>query len=193
MKNKFSIILLLFSVIIFSQNDKSSKWTSSVFIDLNASNNSSYSYYDLDNKPKDVSVDGKGSVELVYNIDYKIFNKLSATATAGLTNFNGPLLASIKTGLGLKLIYTPDFNYNYLTLQYGYHSPFSRKQFREGHQIKIGQVFDVVEIFNKRLLVGIFYNYDFFYMDNAKTLRSYASKSISYKTTSYGISIGIKF
>lgn len=193
MKKNFFVTLLVFSILTFSQNDKGSRFTSNLFVDLNASNNSSYEYYDQDKKPKEISVNGKGSLELTYNLDYRIINKLSATAILGLTNFNGPLFASFKTGLGFKLLYTPDYSYNFLTIQYGYHIPFDRNDFREGHHIKIGQVFDVINIFSKRLLVGLFYNFDFFYMEKSKTLTNHASSSFSYDTSSFGISLGIKF
>ena len=86
-----------------------------------------------------------------------------------------------------------DHKYHYLTLQYGYHIPFSKSDFREGHQIKIGQVFDVANIFNKRLLVGFYYNNDFFYMENSEPLISNAVRSFSLTASSYGISLGVKF
>mgnify|MGYP001561808958 CR=1 FL=1 len=192
MKNLILMIILAFNLIGFSQKDTSSEWQSQIFIDLNASNKSLYTYYNQSNKVRETSINGKGSLELAYNIDYRIFKKLSAVGIASLTNYNKPAFASIKTGLGLKLFYV-DHSYNYLTLQYGYHIPFSKNNFREGHQIKIGQVFDVANIFKKRLLVGLYYNYDFFYMENSKPLISNVFKSSSLKTSSFGISLGIKF
>lgn len=190
MKNLFLILTLAFNLNGFSQKDTNSKWESQVFIDLNASNKSSYEYYDMDNKARETSIKGKGSLELVYNIDYKIFKNLSVAGIASLTNYNNPSFASIKTGLGFKLLYV-DHKYHYLTLQYGYHTPFSKSDFREGHQIKIGQVFDLANIFNKRLLVGFYYNNDFFYMENSEPLIRNATRSFSLNASSYGISIGI--
>jgi len=151
-----------------------------------------YEYYNTENESRETSISGKGSIELAYNIDYKIFRGLSVVSIAGLTNYNNPSFASIKTGLGFKLLYV-DHKYHYLTLQYGYHIPFSKNDFREGHQIKIGQVFDVADIFNKRLLVGFYYNSDFFYMEDSEPLISNAIRSFSLSASSYGISLGVKF
>ena len=191
-KNSILLLILAFNFNVFSQEDIDTKWESQIFIDLNASNKSSYEYYDADNKARETSINGKGSLELAYNIDYKIFRKFSVVGIASLTNNNKPSFGSIKTGLGFKLLYV-DHKYHYLTLQYGYHIPFNKNHFREGHQIKIGQVFDVANIFNKRLLVGLYYNYDFFYMENSEPLISNAIRSSSLKTSSYGISLGVKF
>lgn len=193
MKNLMLILILVFNLTVFSQeNEKGNKWQSQIFIDLNASNKSSYEYYDFENRARETSINGKGSLELAYNLDYKIYKKLSAVGIVSLTNYNNPTFASIKTGLGLKLIYV-DHKYHYLTLHYGYHIPFSKSDFREGHQIKIGQVFDVAKIFNKRLLVGFYYNSDFFYLENTEPLISRASSSFSLTASSYGISLGVKF
>lgn len=90
------------------------------------------------------------------------------------------------------MLYVDD-KYHYLTLQYGYLIPFDKGDFREGHQIKIGQIFDVANIFNKRLLVGIFYTNDFFYMEDSEPLIENAVRSFSLNTSSYGISLGMKF
>ncbi|RXG12876.1 hypothetical protein DSM03_10821 [Leeuwenhoekiella aestuarii] len=191
-KNLFVIIVLLFAVKANSQNDSGPKWISQVYVDLNASNKSSYEYYDLDNKARETSINGKGSLELVYNIDYKIFKKFAAVGIAGIANYNNPSFASFKTGLGFKLLYV-DNKYHYLTLQYGYLTPFNKSDFREGHQIKIGQVFDVANLFNQRLLVGLYYTNDFFYMENSEPLISNASRSFSLNASSFGISLGMKF
>lgn len=192
MRNVLIALISLFNLSVFSQEQSDTKWESQIYIDLNASNKSSYEYYDVDDKSRETSISGKGSIELAYNIDYKIFRKFSAVGVVSLTNYNNPTFASIKTGLGFKLIYT-DLKYHYLTLQYGYHIPFNKDNFREGHQVKIGQVFDVANIFNKRLLVGFHYINDFFYMENSKPLTSYATRSFSFNTSSYGISLGVKF
>ena len=193
MRNLALIFCLAINLTVFAQDDdNSSKWQSQVFIDLNASNKSSYEYYDVENRTRETSINGKGSLELAYNIDYKVFRKLSIAGIASLTNYNNPSFASIKTGLGFKLLYV-DHKYHYLTLQYGYHIPFSKSDFREGHQIKIGQVFDVADIFDKRLLVGFYYNSDFFYMENSEPLISNAIRSFSLSASSFGISLGVKF
>ncbi|MDC1355756.1 hypothetical protein N8480_07320 [Flavobacteriaceae bacterium] len=186
------ISTLAFNLTVFSQDDRNTKWELQIFIDLNASNKSSYDYYDVNNKVRETSINGKGSLELAYNIDYKIFRKLSVVGIASLTNYNNPSFASIKIGAGMKYLYVED-KYHYLTLQYGYHIPFSKNDFREGHQIKIGQVFDVANIYNKRLLVGFYYNADFFYLENSKPLIINAIRSFSLTASSYGISLGIKF
>ena len=193
MRNLILILCLAINLTVFAQDDdNSSKWQSQVFIDLNASNKSSYEYYDVEDKARETSINGKGSLELACNIDYRIFRKFSVSGIASLTNYNNPSFTSIKTGLGLKLLYV-EHKYHYLTLQYGYHIPFSKSDFREGHQIKIGQVFDVANIFNKRLLVGFYYNNDFFYMENSEPLISNAVRSFSLTASSYGISLGVKF
>ena len=186
------ILILAFNFNVFSQENTDNKWESQIFIDLNASNKSSYDYYDSDNKAREISINGKGSLELAYNIDYKVFKKFSIVGIASLTNNNKPSFGSIKIGLGFKLLYV-DHKYHYLTLQYGYHTPFNKNYFREGHQIKIGQVFDVADIFNKRLLVGFYYNNDFFYMDSSEPIINNAIRSFSLNTSSYGISLGVKF
>ena len=186
------ILILAFNLNVFSQENTDNKWESQIFIDLNASNKSSYDYYDSDNKAREISINGKGSLELAYNIDYKVFKKFSIVGIASLTNNNKPSFGSIKIGLGFKLLYV-DHKYHYLTLQYGYHTPFNKNYFREGHQIKIGQVFDVADIFNKRLLVGFYYNNDFFYMDSSEPIINNAIRSFSLNTSSYGISLGVKF
>ena len=190
--NKLLLLVLVFNLMAYSQEEDNARWQSYIFIDLNASNKSSYEYYDLNKITQETSINGKGSLELAYNIDYKIFRKISAVGVASLTNYNNPSFASIKTGLGLKLLYV-DHKYHYLTIQYGYHIPFNKSDFREGHQIKIGQVFDVANVFNKRLLVGFYYNNDFFYMENSEPLLSNAASSFSLSTNSYGISLGLKF
>lgn len=98
-------MLLVFNLTLYSQEDNISEWKSQVFIDLNASNRSSYEYYDVDNKAQKISINGKGPLELAYNIDYKIFRRISAVAIASVTNYNSPSFVSIKSGLGMKLLY----------------------------------------------------------------------------------------
>ncbi len=53
---------------------------------LNASNKTSYEYYDVEDKARVNSINGKGSFELVYNMDYSIFKKFSVSGIASLTN-----------------------------------------------------------------------------------------------------------
>ena len=102
MRNLVLIFCLAINLTVFAQDDdNSSKWQSQVFIDLNASNKSSYEYYDTENKARETSINGKGSLELAYNIDYRIFRKFSVSGIASLTNYNNPSFASIKTGLRL--------------------------------------------------------------------------------------------
>lgn len=185
-------LFLLISFFVFCQDSNNKKWTSQIFIDLNASNKSTYEYYNSENRAQKTSINGEGSLELNYNIDYRIFNKLAVSGIASITNYNNPSFASVKAGLGLKLLYVDD-KYHYLTIQYGYHIPFSKNDFREGHQIRIGQVFDVANIFNKRLLVGFYFNSDYFYLENSEPLISSASRSFSLSASSFGISLGIKF
>ncbi len=168
------------------------KWKSSVFFDINGSNKTQYTYYDRDNKIRETNLNGKGFLELSYEIDYRLLKSLSIVGTAGLTNFNYPTFASIKTGMGLKLLYV-DSKHHHFALKYGYHLPFRRSDFREGHQIEFGQVFDVGAIFNERLLIGFYVNYDFFYLDGSTPVISEASRASSLKASSYGLSFGITF
>lgn len=193
MKNYFIKFLSLFiCAFVYSQDADDKEWTSQIFIDLNATNKITYEYYNSDNRAQKTSINGEGSLELNYNIDYRIFNRLAVSGIAAITNYNNPSFATIKTGLGFKLLYV-DYKYHYLTLQYGYHIPFSKSDFREGHQIKIGQVFDVADIFSKRLLVGFYFNSDYFYLENSEPLISSASRSFSLSASSFGISLGVKF
>ena len=197
MRNLMLIFCLVINLTVFAQkDDNSSKWQSQVFIDLNATNKSTYENYDIDNNIHyTTSLRGKGSIALEYNIDYKVLNKLSIAGIASLINYNdNPRFGSMKVGSGFKLVYS-NHNYHYLTLQYGYHIPFSKSDFREGHQIKIGQVFDIANIFNKRLLVGFYYTTEIFDMKNTRPLinRGYRYDPKYLKTNSYGISLGVKF
>lgn len=186
------VLIILYSLIGFSQENSNSKINSLFFIDLNASIKSSYEYYNFNDKARETSISSKGSFELVYNADYRLLKKISIGGIVGLAHYINPSFSSIKTGLGLKLIYV-DSKYHYLTLQYNYHIPFNKDDFREGHQIKIGQVFDIANIFNEKLLLGLYYNYDFFYMENAKPIINNASRAFSLDMSSFGISLGIKF
>lgn len=184
-----SILFLSFSA--FCQDSKIKKWNSQLFLDLNASNKTTYSYTDAENIGREIQLNGRGSIEVAYNLDYRLLKKLALTGVVGFTNYNS-FFGSLKTGAGLKLLYIED-SYHYLTLQYGYHIPLGVDDFREGHQIRIGQVFDVANIFNKRLLLGVYYISDFFYTNDANPLINGTAKSSSLKATAYGISLGIKF
>lgn len=192
MKNLIIVLIIVGSSFsVFCQDDKIKKWNSQVFLDLNASNKTTYVYTDAGNIGREIRLNGKGSVEIEYNLDYRLLQKLAVTGSIGLINYNS-FFGSLKTGAGLKLLYIED-SYHYLTLQYGFHIPFNTNDFREGHQIKIGQVFDVATIFNKRLLLGVYYISDFFYTNDAKPLINNAVTSSSLKASAYGISLGIKF
>lgn len=185
------VIIICSSFSAFCQDSKIKKWNSQLFLDLNASNKTTYAYTDAENIGREIQLNGEGSIEIAYNIDYRLLKKLAITGVVGFTNYNS-FFGSLKTGAGLKLLYIED-RYHYLTLQYGYHIPLDADDFREGHQIKIGQVFDVANIFNKRLLLGVYYISDFFYMNDSNPLINGTVKSSSLKPTAYGISLGVKF
>ena len=187
MKNLVLIFIFLASLLGFSQDNDQKKLKSIIFIDLNATNKSSIEFYNYK-----TSINGKGSIALEYNIDFKILKKLSITGIASLINYNdNPRFGSIKVGSGFKLVYG-NHNYHYLTLQYGYHIPFNKNDFREGHQLRVGQVFDVAEVFNKRLLLGLNYTLDLFDMKNTPP-HSNGDNPIYLRANSYGISLGLKF
>jgi len=186
--------LLILFVCSYSLGFGQSKWTSSAYLDLISNSSGVYTYYDSQGKVKETSLE-KGAYELVYNIDYKIFNKFTIGA---LTSYNRYTVnsntSSLKIGSGIKFFYTKD-KYHYLTLQYGYSVPFDKKVLKEGHQIKIGQYFDITQILGMRLLIGLSYNYDFLYLNKDILFGSRIenNKKPSFKTNSIGISLGVKF
>lgn len=188
MKKLFLIPLIVccFSFTYGQENPK--KWISSGFVNAMVNGKVNYTYHDTD-RWQEMSLTGKGAIELSYNLDFKFSQRLSIGALAGYTHINEPAFSSLKIGSALKFFYVKDKNY-YLTFQYGYHIPFNRDKFREGHQIKIGQYFDVARISNYRLLLGFFYNYDFFYLENPLFIPTNRGESILFH--SYGISLGIK-
>jgi len=188
----FLVLIVFFGHTSYGQQYDYSKLKSSVFLDLNASNKSLYTYYDLNDKIRETKLNGKGFLELSYEVDYRLLKSLAIVGSVGLTNFNYPTFASIKTGAGLKLLYV-DSKYHHFALKYGYHLPFRRSDFREGHQIEFGQVFDVGAILNGRLLIGFYVNYDFFYLDGSIPVISEASRAADLKASSFGISLGITF
>jgi len=187
MKKLFLIPLFAccFSFTYGQENPKN--WISSGFVNAMVNSKVNYTYHDTD-RWQEMSLTGKGAIELSYNLDFKFSRRLSIGALAGYTHINEPAFSSLKIGSALKFFYVKDKNY-YLTFQYGYHIPFNRDKFREGHQIKIGQYFDVARISNYRLLLGFFYNYDFFYLDNPLFIPTNRGESILFH--SYGISLGI--
>lgn len=193
MKKSISILvtLLLFAINTYCQMNVK-KWSSSAFIDLTSNTSNTYTYYEPNNKIQETSIGQKGALELVYNIDYHVLKKLTAGIIVSYNHFVNPNYSSLKIGTGFKFFYVENRNY-YLTLQYGYHIPFGKEKFREGHQIKIGQYFDITEIMGQRLLLGLFYNYDFLYLDGAKPLFVSSNKPSSLKYNSIGISLGAKF
>lgn len=193
MKKTVQLCLIQFfiSISIYAQ-DTTTKWSSSAYIDLTSNTSNEYIYYDSNNKLNETSINEKGAFEIVYNLDYKLSKKFSASFITSYNYFANPNSSSIKIGSGIKFLYVSN-KYHYLTLQYGYHIPFKKDNFREGHQIKLGQYFDVTKLFNKRLLLGIFYNYDFLYMEGSQPLFLNSIKGSSLKYNSFGVSLGIKF
>jgi len=190
MKKILTILFVCSFVLGFGQN----KWASSVYLDLMSNNSGIYTYYDGQGKVKETTLE-KGSYELIYNIDYRILNKLSVSA---LMSYNCYLInsnaTSLKIGSGIKFIYTKD-KFHYLTLQYGYSVPFNKRVLKEGHQIKVGQYFDITQILGMRLLLGLSYNYDFLYLNEDILFGSPIenNKEPSLKTNSIGISLGVQF
>ncbi len=190
MKHLFLTIFIFTYGLGFGQ----SKWTSSAYLDLVSNISGVYTYYDSQGKIQETSLE-KGAYELSYNIDYLMFNRIAVSA---LTSYNKYAInsntSSLKIGTGIKYFYIKDKFHN-LTVQYGYSIPFSKKVLREGHQIKIGQYFDITQVLGMRLLLGISYNYDFLYLNEDILFGSTIeiNREPSLKTNSFGISLGLKF
>lgn len=190
MKRFFLIIFIFTYNIGFGQ----SKWISSAYFDLVSNTSGVYTYYDSQGKIQETSFE-KGAYELVYNIDYLIFDNVAISA---LTSYNKYAInsktSSLKIGTGVKYFYVKDKFHN-LSILYGYSIPFNKQVLREGHQIKIGQYFDITEFLGMRLLLGLSYNYDFLYLNEDILFGSTIeiNKEPSLKTNSFGISLGLKF
>lgn len=187
MKRIVFFLLCIFQTFVYSQDVKE-KWMSFAFMELYSDSENLYTYYNPD-KISEALLDLKGSVELTYNLTYKI-NRFSIGCGVGLTKFINPKFSSIKPNGDIKYFYVENKSH-FFTLGYGYHVPFDRDHFREGHQIKLGQIFDLTSLIKHRLLLGFLYSYNFFYMENAKPLFSF-DKPSSLKIHSFGISIGLK-
>lgn len=189
MKKLLFIPLFLYCFSIAYAQENPSKWVSSAFVNAMVNNKIIYAYDDLD-RWQEKNLDGKGAFELGYNFDFKFFKRLSIGALASYTHMNDPAFSSIKIGSALKFFYVKDKDF-YLTLQFGYHIPFNRDRFIEGQQIKIGQYFDVARIANSRLLLGFFYNYDYYKLENPLFIPT--NKGTSIRFHSYGMSLGVIF
>jgi len=190
LKKLFLIPLFLYCFsFAYAQEVNPKKWFSSAFVNGMVNNKIIYIYHDLD-KWHIMNLDGKGAFELGYNFDFKFSRRFSIGALASYTHMNDPAFSSMKIGSALKFFYVKEKNH-YFTFQFGYHIPFNRDRFIEGQQIKIGQYFDVARIANSRLLLGFFYNYDYYKLENPLFVPSNEGYSIRFH--SYGMSLGIKF
>lgn len=189
LKRYFPLLaLLLFYTELFGQE---TRWRSSVYLDLHSSYRTEYSYIDVDNKrARAFSVGEKGAFEMVYNMDYRISNTFSISAIGGLSHYlTSPNLSTLKVGSGIKIFYI-NVRDHYITLQLASHLPFSKKKFRSGVQLKLGNYFQISD----RFLVGLYYNVDFFDLQGrtATPLASIAKSDQSIRFYSAGISLGIK-
>lgn len=156
-----TFIFFFINAILYSQDVKE-KWVSFAFLELNGDNKSNYTYYSS-NKIHEIPLELKGNFELTYNVNYKM-GRFSIGSGLSLINFIYPKFSSIKPSGDLKYFYVKD-KYHFFTLGYGYHIPLNRDNFRERHQIKLGQIFDLISEKKYRLLLGFSYTYNFFYME----------------------------
>jgi hypothetical protein len=135
-------------------------------------------------------IEDRAGIDFSYNFDYRFIDRLSVGALVGFSKNGNPKFSSIKTGLGIKYYYPRNKDY-YFNIHYGYQIPFDNEKFREGHQIRLGQYFDVGKIVDKKVLLGVYYEYDFYYLDGAKPLiNTEIPSSLLYR--SWGLSLGIK-
>ncbi len=76
------------------------------------------------------------------------------------------------------------------------HLPIDSNRFKRGHQLRLGQFFDLTNLFGQRLLLGLYYNLDKLNLKNSIPLLNGLSKDVSNSalfTESWGLSLGLKF
>lgn len=141
MKTYFPLLtlFLFYTVGLFGQE---TRWRSSAYLDLASNHKNVYTYYNANNMVKTKEIAEKGVIELAYHLDYLLSDKIAISAITSYNRFVRLDSSSLKIGSGIKYMYA-DNKTHYLTLQYGYHIPFKKDSFKEGHQLKIGQIFNV--------------------------------------------------
>lgn len=189
--NRFNLLFVFFFVntILYSQDVKE-KWLSSVYMDLNSTYDSKY-YYGTSVFYPNYS----GSIELAYNLDYKIFKRLSLGGLVSMNRFLTPKISSFKIGGSIKYYYVQN-KYHFITIHVASHFPLDSERFKRGHQVRLGQFFDLSNFLGKRLLLGIYYNLDKLNLENSQPLYDGLSKNVSDSTLlmySWGLSLGLKF
>ena len=186
---KLLFAFFFFNTILYAQEIKE-KWVSSVYLDLNSTYKTKYTHGTFVYYPN-----YSGSIELAYNLDYKIFKKFGIGGLASLNRFLTPKISSLKIGGAIKYYYTQN-KYHFITIQLASHLPFNSNKFKRGHQIRLGQFFDLSNLFDQRLLLGVYYNLDKLNLENSTPLLDGLSKDVSYSTLltdSWGVSLGLKF
>ncbi len=96
--NRFTFLFIFFFVnmTLYSQDVKE-KWVSSVYVDLNSTYESRYWHGTFQFFPE-----YSGSIELAYNLDYKIFKRFSFGSIVSLNRFLSPKISSLKIGGAIK-------------------------------------------------------------------------------------------
>jgi len=186
---KLLFVFFFVNTFLYSQEVKE-KWVSSVYVDLNSTYESRYTYGTSVYYPS-----YSGSIELAYNLDYKIFKRLSFGGLVSLNRFLTPKISSLKIGGAIKYYYVQD-KYHFITIHMASHFPLNSERFKRGHQLRLGQFFDLSNLLGKRLLLGLYYNLDKLNLENSSPLLDGLSKNVSYSTLltdSWGVSLGLKF
>ena len=163
---------------------------SSVYVDLNSTYESRYTHGASVFYPS-----YSGSIELVYNLDYKIFEKLSIGGLVSFNRFFTPKISSLKIGGAFKYYYVQN-KHHFITIHMASHLPIDSNRFKRGHQIRLGQFFDLSNLIGRRLLLGLYYNLDKLNLENSVPLLDELPKDVSYSTIltdSWGVSLGLKF
>lgn len=189
--NRFKLLFVLFFIntILYSQYIKK-KWGSSVYVDLNSTYETRYTHGSSVHYPN-----YSGSIELVYNLDYKIFRRFSFGSLVSLNRFLTPKISSLKIGGAIKYYYLQN-KYHFVTFHIASHFPTDSDRFKRGHQVRLGQFFDLSNLLGQRLLIGCYYNLDKLNLENSSPLLDGLLKNISYSTLltdSWGVSLGLKF
>jgi hypothetical protein len=187
----FFLIVVLCGQHLFSQDDYQ-KFYKSIRLEFRASDKNEYTYHREDGRIRERSVGNSAIQEAAYHLDYALSRQFLIGAHTGFTYFGKLKASSLKIGGGLSLIYTDDA-LNFLTVQYGYQIPFQRADFREGHQIKLGQYFDVSTLFGKKLTIGVLYIYDYLDRQGSKPILFPTNIPSHLIYRSYGISFGLTF
>jgi len=192
MKKIIAVTLLFTIQQMISQEEHQSRWTTSAHVDLLYNKSNNYRYYDDMDKLRHTNIKKTGAIALSYDLDYRFFKRLSVSVSTGYNVFITPGMSTLKFGGGFKYKTNVD-NKGYFTIQYAYHQPFNKKKFREGHEIKIAQYFDAYETNGHHILVGLLYNYDFFYLEGATKLPNNATRAFSLDYVHYGLSLAMVF